>query len=276
MTFDTNCKFSVSYVFSTKNRLESAKKNLIELSKNITNDDELVFINGGIEGGLKKFINELSIKNFKYVNETDYSDLHAWNKSFLLAEGQIIKNICDDDDYNWPNLKKSIDLLKSDPELDCILTGGLKINTQNNCETFINVPNSLQKWHSNLENLFKYSTSGTGLIFKRRLLAKIGQLWLMPSNEINFLLSCFKNKNVKIRYLRSNTYTHRYSQDSISFKRAAILKKYMLRKCRENCSYFFFLKMLIKQSSLAPFIKRLLFIKPNSKNELNNFDWKLL
>ena len=272
--FENYCKYKTSYVFSTKDREENAKNVLKKLSENIDISDELIVINGGEDRGLGNFVNNLKIKNCKYINEKDYSDIEAWNKSFLLSEGEIIKNICDDDDYNWLDLKKSIKILIDNSELDCIFTGGIKINTLTNQKSFINLPNNVLNWSSDINNLFKYSISGTGIVFKRRIFAKIESLWSQPVNELDFLIKCFNNRHVQIAYIRANTYTHYFNSNSVSSKNSDLKERYMIKKCYENCNFLFFIIFYLKRHKFMKLLTKLIFRKKDKK-KLSNFDWSI-
>ena len=273
-TFDNFNKYRVSFVFSTKDRLENIEKVLLTLKNFITESDELVVINGGNTCFLNK-LNKYKFQHLKYIHEKDFSDVHAWNKGFLLAEGLIIRIICDDDEYHIKNHEHAFSLLQKNKDLDFIFCGGVKKNTLNNVQSLINLPKNYNYGNS-VKDIALFTASGTGHVFKRSVFSKVG-LWESPVPDLSFLLKCIINKNVNVKFLSLNCFTHYFNSSSISHKNEKIKEKFILKTVFKYCKFHHFIFFYLRRNRLIKFIYKILLLKKFYKfNNNKDFSGNLL
>ena len=267
MNFDSFNKYRVSFIFATKNREKNLNNILSHLDKFISENDELIVINGGKNCILDK-IKKRDFKNLKYIHENDFSDVNAWNKGFLIAEGMIIRNICDDDYYDINNHEIVFNLLQDDIHLDFIFCGGLKKNEINGKTSYINVPKGIN-YGSSIKHIAKYSASGTGHIFKRNVLAKVG-LWETPVPDISFLAKCISSPQVNVKFLSLNCFTHYFNEDSISNKKIKEKNIFILKTIYNYCGAIEVFIFFVRRIKILSYIKRIISIFFMNKNSKEN------
>jgi len=66
---------------------------------NLEHDEEIVVVDGNSSDGTKEYLESLyqQGKIHQYISEPDKNQAHAWNKALLMARGDLIKKIIDDD-----------------------------------------------------------------------------------------------------------------------------------------------------------------------------------
>ena len=265
MIYNNFNKFRVSFIFATKDRESNLDNVFSHLEKFIKDNDELIIINGGNNCFLEK-IKVLNIKNLKYIHEKDFSDSHAFNKGFLIAQGLIIRSICDDDYYDINNHEIVFNLLQNDNYLDFIFCGGIKKNTINGSISYINVPKGIG-YGSSIKHIARYTASGTGHIFKRSVLAKVG-LWENPVPDFSFLAKCINSPYVNVKFLSLNCFIHYYNEDSISNIRIKEKNKFILKNIYNYCGAFEVSVFFLRRLKILSYIKKIInifFINKNSK-----------
>jgi glycosyltransferase involved in cell wall biosynthesis len=117
----------LSYVISTRNRLPFLKRTLQFLLENIKNNEEIVVVDGNSTDGTKEYLAGLYAdgKIHKFVSEPDKNQAHGWNKAILLAEGEIIKKIIDDDLFCFAAIQKCKDYMLVNKSVDICISNTL-------------------------------------------------------------------------------------------------------------------------------------------------------
>jgi glycosyltransferase involved in cell wall biosynthesis len=89
----------LSYVLTTFNKLSYLKEILEDLINNCKEDEEIVISDGASSDGTITFLESLlrDGKIHQFVSEKDFGEAHGFNKAILLANGELIKLISDDD-----------------------------------------------------------------------------------------------------------------------------------------------------------------------------------
>ena len=113
----------LSYIIATRNRLTFLKITLPKLLAALQDDEELVVVDGNSTDGAKEYLQQLfeQGKIQQFISEPDRNQAHAWNKGFMLAKGDIIKKIIDDDVHCYTAINKCKNFMLSNPQVDiCI------------------------------------------------------------------------------------------------------------------------------------------------------------
>ncbi len=125
--------YSLSYIFSTRNRLPFLKITLERLLLEIQPDEEIVVVDGNSTDGTKEYLQELYETGIihQYVSEPDKNQAHGWNKAMLLAKGIIIKKIIDDDVYCYPAIRECKNYMLTNSHIDVCISNDLGSNLSN-------------------------------------------------------------------------------------------------------------------------------------------------
>lgn len=116
-------KITLSYVLTTFNKLQYLQIVLDELIANCKEDEEIVVTDGGSTDGTKEFLESLykDGKIHQFISEKDFGESHGFNKGMLLAKGEIIKIITDDDVFNYDVISNCKNYLKKNKEIDVLI-----------------------------------------------------------------------------------------------------------------------------------------------------------
>jgi glycosyltransferase involved in cell wall biosynthesis len=117
---------NLSYVLTTRNKLPYLKECLPLLLKAVQPDEEIVIVDGASTDGTVDYLKALfeGKRIDKFISEPDRGEGHALSKAFLLASGELIKVITDDDYFYWPNIQKCKDFMLEHKEIDILGTNG--------------------------------------------------------------------------------------------------------------------------------------------------------
>lgn len=116
-------KYAISFIVSTKNRLPFLKILEEHIFNNLNEVEEVIVIDGDSSDGSKEYLAKLlnDGKIHQLVSEPDVNQAHGWNKGFLLAKGEIIKKLIDDDVHDLAAIRRCADYMAAHPEVDlCI------------------------------------------------------------------------------------------------------------------------------------------------------------
>lgn len=122
--------FKLSYIICTRNRLNFLKISLKYLLENIDEDEEIVIVDGDSSDGTKDYIKDLyeQKKIHQFISEADRNQAHGWNKAILLARGELIKKIIDDDLFCFPAIRDCKQFMLENPSVDLCISDTLGTN----------------------------------------------------------------------------------------------------------------------------------------------------
>ena len=170
-----NSPIRVSYIIITRNRGEHLKRTLTNVREFLTDQDELIVIDGGSTDATVDVVSDNRDIVSVFVSEPDSSEGHAINRGLLLARGRLIKSISDDD-YFYPDaMRQLVAAAEEHPEIDAIQTGGevwTALNGAPRFECFRVLGEDDGRPYD--RRLFSCCLSGLGLIVRRRTLLKTG------------------------------------------------------------------------------------------------------
>lgn len=117
---------SLTWLVTTRNKLPSLKCVMLRLLSVVEPDEEVVVVDGASSDGTVEYLRGLHNKGsvHQFVSEADVSQAHATNKGLLLARGDLIKLIMDDDAFYWPAIKRCKKFMIENPDVDWLGTNG--------------------------------------------------------------------------------------------------------------------------------------------------------
>jgi glycosyltransferase involved in cell wall biosynthesis len=205
----------VSYVISTKNRADDLNEAIDRVRGFITDDDELIVVDGLSSDDTRGVIERHSDIIDKFVSEPDRTGGHALNKGMMLAEGHYIRPVTDDDIIHPDGMRQAIDVLDRNPVVDMIICGGTK-------QILDNPP--FQVWFppgvnygKSTEDVFRYTGSGAGFVIRRNSLPLIGLLPPSLAGDVEYVLQAI-DRGATVKFCRINLYHHPIHKDSYIVK----------------------------------------------------------
>lgn len=124
-------KILVTYLISTYNKLEYLRVTLPQVIAHRRPDSEIVVIDGGSSDGTAEFLQQLVAEGKIQVaiSERDQGEAHGFNKGMMMAQGEFIKILSDDDAYNFQMVDQCVEFLVDRPDVDCLAGDGWYCNT---------------------------------------------------------------------------------------------------------------------------------------------------
>ncbi|MBL7910342.1 MAG: glycosyltransferase [Bacteroidia bacterium] len=132
-------KITLSYIMTTYNKLTYLKVTLPYLIEACKQDEEIVVVDGGSSDGTVEYLKELfdQKKIHQFISEKDFGEAHGTNKAILMAKGELLKIITDDDIFDF----KVIDFCKNhlliNKEIDICGSDGIGCSAMNKTNDFI-------------------------------------------------------------------------------------------------------------------------------------------
>jgi len=167
-------KYNLSFVVATRNKKAFLQNALNFLIKNVLEDEEIIVIDGASTDGSAELIESLykEGKIHQFLSEPDKGEAHAFNKGFLLARGELIKLISDDDVFYYPGINACKDYMLKHKNIDILSTEGGGTNlTFNNPIGYTDYFKQFKKW-KNYGSVFSFC--GLGLLIRKSSLPLIG------------------------------------------------------------------------------------------------------
>ena len=126
-------KFDISYIIATRNRLPFLKITLQRLIDELQPGEEIIVVDGDSTDGSKAFLDLLFQQNkiHQYLSEPDKNQAHGWNKAMLMAKGEIIKKIIDDDVFCYRAIRKCKSYMLLHKTVDVLITNDLSSSMSN-------------------------------------------------------------------------------------------------------------------------------------------------
>ena len=103
-----NKNITLSYVLTTRNKLPYLKEVMKRLLENIESDEEIVITDGASTDGTVEYLTDLYTqgKIHHFISEPDNGESHGFNKGILLASGELIKLLTDDDVFYYAGIQE--------------------------------------------------------------------------------------------------------------------------------------------------------------------------
>jgi glycosyltransferase involved in cell wall biosynthesis len=169
-------QIKLSYVITTYNKLPYLKEVMRLLLLNKKSDEEIVIVDGGSTDGTVEFLDGLfkEGKINQFISEKDEGEAHGYNKTFLLAKGDLIKVITDDDVFYYPAIVECRKYMEENIYID-VLVGNNATSTYPELKyPFLNPEMKLEfEKYSNGTNETFYC-NGLPLMIRRRSIPLLG------------------------------------------------------------------------------------------------------
>ena len=167
--------YKISFIFSTRNRLEYLKITLAKLVAELHDQEEIVVVDGNSTDGstayLQGLLNEGKIHQL--LSEPDKGQAHGWNKAMLMARGTIIKKIIDDDVFDYGAIRKCAAYMIDHPTIDVMISNDLTVALNNYKEIQSHSRLShFDQWRKGLKPSFTFGD--VHLLIRRTSLSYIG------------------------------------------------------------------------------------------------------
>ncbi len=119
-------EIKLSYVITTRNKLPYLKEVMKRLLENVQANEEIVVADGASTDGTVEYLRDLyeQGKIHQFISEPDKGEAHGYNKCLLMARGELIKIITDDDVFYYPGIQKCKQFMLTHPEIDILGTQG--------------------------------------------------------------------------------------------------------------------------------------------------------
>jgi glycosyltransferase involved in cell wall biosynthesis len=219
-------KINLSYVLTTFNKIEYLKVTLPYLIDAKQHDEEIIVVDGGSSDGTGQYLMELlqEGKIDAYLSESDFGESHGTNKGFLLAQGELIKLITDDDAYFFEGIRFAKDFMLNNKEYDVLGFDGLIINTSFEVKKFEKqtVFNKYLIWK---EHKIPFIFCGLSIMIRKSSLPLMG-LWSTTFKMIDFEYTLrITSLPVRIAWYNGRGYCSIANQNSNSVRMWETLKK---------------------------------------------------
>jgi glycosyltransferase involved in cell wall biosynthesis len=138
-------------------------------------DEEIIVCDGGSRDGTPEYLQELCDegKIQSFVSERDKGQSHGLNKGFLMARGEILKSISDDDAYWYPTIRQAANYMIDNPDIDVML--GFTAFGQLNDLTFARVgEKKIEEYKNWLETKEPFWMIDMPMLVRRKSLAVTG------------------------------------------------------------------------------------------------------
>jgi glycosyltransferase involved in cell wall biosynthesis len=168
-------EYSLSYVLTTYNKLPYLRQVLERLLAARQPDEEIVVADGGSQDGTAEWLRELyeAGRIQQFVSERDKGEAHGFNKCMLMARGELIKLITDDDAFCYPAIREAKEFMLAHPEIDVMSgnTGLIDLDQPSTATLYDDVADNFQRWLSSKAVIWMI---GLPLLIRRKSLALTG------------------------------------------------------------------------------------------------------
>ena len=167
--------YKLSYVLTTYNKLPYLQHVMRRLVAARQEDEEIVVCDGGSKDGTSAYLQNLYDNGQiqQYVSERDKGEAHGFNKCMLMARGEIIKIITDDDAFCYDVIRQAASFMIRTPAIDVVM--GYNASTYVNNLAYASI---LQKPAIDFEKWLTYGIPfwmiGLPLLIRRKSLPLTG------------------------------------------------------------------------------------------------------
>lgn len=112
---------------ATRNKLPFLTETLARLVGQVQSDEEIVIVDGASTDGTAEYLRNMheAGRIHCFLSEPDRGEAHALNKGLLMAGGDLIKLVSDDDAFYWPGIQTCKAFMLSHPDVDLLGTEGV-------------------------------------------------------------------------------------------------------------------------------------------------------
>lgn len=223
---------SLSYVLTTRNKLPLLRVVMAGLLEQIGPDEEIVVTDGASTDGTADYLRELhaSGRIHQFASQRDSGEAHGMNRAVLMARGDIIKIVTDDDAFFWKGIRDCKHFLQTHPEIDLLATeGGLADCTTKEFITHTYHRHGFERYR---DHKVEFEFPGLGLMIRRSSLALTGLFdvrYLRVDSEFALRVTsgpaklawCASPMWVRVQNQQSNsvTFNERVIQDTVRLNR---------------------------------------------------------
>ena len=167
--------YSISYFVTTYNKLPYLQQMMARLVAARQPDEEIVVCDGGSTDGTADYLRGLyeagQIQQF--VSERDKGEAHGFNKGMLMARGELLKLITDDDAFCYPAIREARDFMLANPQVDALVgnTGLVHLEDLSYATLYEDVAANFERWRVKGDIVWFI---GLPLIIRRSVLALTG------------------------------------------------------------------------------------------------------
>jgi len=218
---------SVSYILATKDRPQFLEKALANIAQFITDDDELIVVEGGQGDATRSLLAKWPQEQVRLIEGPDISEGHAYNKGLLVAQGEILKPLADDD-YIYPEaMRQVIAHMRSHPTCDAVIGGGMVVwldtNTGAEFITGIyNQKNPATSYQNDIEWVLNFPCVTEAVTIRHKAIAQAG---LFDSTYVSIdadYYSKLLRTGCEIHYYRKKLFKQIVHKKSTSLKSDAV------------------------------------------------------
>jgi glycosyltransferase involved in cell wall biosynthesis len=138
-------------------------------------DEEVVVVDGNSTDGSKEYLRQLfnEGKIQQFISEKDHNQAHAWNKAMLMANGELIKKIIDDDVFCYKAIRECKSYMLANPAVDVVISNdlGSPLHDHKNIQKFSRL-SQFEKWSKGITPSFTFGD--VHLLIRKKALAYIG------------------------------------------------------------------------------------------------------
>ncbi len=259
----------LSYIITTRNKLPFLQQVMMCLLENVQADEEIIVTDGASTDGTKEYLEELfkAGKIHQFISEPDKGEAHGWNKGLLMAHGELIKLITDDDAFYYPGIRACREFMLEHTEIDVLGTNGAAADSLKTDGFFPFGPyyNSYyEKWRDDSK---PFTFCGLGLMIRKSSLPLIGLFYTgIVRVDYEFGLRITSGK-INLAWYTGNCYVRIANPKSNS-----ITQSNKMLSDQIKCDYFY-LGILPKSQRnrfLDLIISKICFLICFFKNHLNS------
>lgn len=245
---------SLTYILTTYNKIDFLKIVLSDLLENCTFNEDVVVVDGGSTDGTVEYLNSLNthLNISTIISEKDKGEAHGFNKAMLLAKGDLIKVITDDDIFHWPSVRACKNYMIANNTIDMMGSNGVGLNlAAENIFSPMNYTNEFNQW-KNTNKVFSFC--GLGLMIRRSSIPLLGLF------DVNYTLVDAEytlrstSKKIGLAWLTTPSWVRIANESSNSVK---YFEKCFMEQRKLNFIYFGKIEyMILLRHKIRNFIKR--------------------
>ncbi len=228
---------TLSYIVTTYNKISYLKQVLPYLLKNCQDDEEIIIVDGGSNDGTADYLQNLfeQGKIHQFISEKDRGEAEGFNKGILMAKGELVKIITDDDLFHYPNIQICKQYMLQNKEIDVVIGNMASLRLTHTHESTLRlvILKCYQKWFEEwldkqTKNIF---FCGLPLMIRKKSLAFLG-LFDTSFKHIDLEYSIrISNKQANISFYTPLMLCTVINQDSVSTTAKSLADSEMKRVC---------------------------------------------